>query len=155
MTRSPPAAGPFRTRDTKVESQAAAALDYGLSQRALIDVSDRTDDVAALITHRLAALAHHGVQVLDEPAVRTVVHQAVHDVRTAPPPPSTDPPADPSFAALRRSADGIAASAHLIGQLMLEVAPEYLSDAAAADVLAPCARRSGKTSSTASRLAAM
>ena len=35
----------------------AAALDYGLSQRALIDVSARTDDVAGLITRRLATLA--------------------------------------------------------------------------------------------------
>jgi hypothetical protein len=38
-----------------------AALDYGLSQRALIDVSSRTDDVAELDPRRLAALAHSGL----------------------------------------------------------------------------------------------
>ncbi|WP_328777926.1 hypothetical protein OHT68_00325 [Streptomyces canus] len=43
-----------RARDT---DPAAAALDYGLSQRALIDVSSRSGDVAELITRRLATLA--------------------------------------------------------------------------------------------------
>ncbi|MEV5567910.1 hypothetical protein AB0L54_34405, partial [Streptomyces sp. NPDC052196] len=47
-----------RTRDN--DPAAAAALDYGLSQRSLIDVSSRAEDVAELITHRLAALAHSG-----------------------------------------------------------------------------------------------
>lgn len=70
-----------RTRDT--DPPAAAALDYGLSQRALIAVSGRTEHVAELITRRLAALAHSGLQALDEPTVRAVVRQAVRDVRTA------------------------------------------------------------------------
>ncbi|MEU1776958.1 hypothetical protein ABZ601_31715 [Streptomyces sp. NPDC012842] len=130
------AAGPglSRTRDT--DPAAAAALDYGLSQRALIDVSSRTGDVAELITRRLAALAHSGLQALDEPTVRAVVRQAVRDIRTAPPPPPTEPPADPTVAALRRVVDDLAASTHAIGELMLEVAPAYLSDIEAADVLA-------------------
>ncbi|MFF8646384.1 hypothetical protein [Streptomyces sp. NPDC015345] len=58
------------------------------------------------------------------------------DIRTAPPPPLTDPPADPTVAALRRIVDDLAASTHQIGELMLEVAPPYLSDTEAADVLA-------------------
>ncbi|MGW6744882.1 hypothetical protein ACWGDX_29800 [Streptomyces sp. NPDC055025] len=130
------AAGPglSRTRDT--DSGAAAALDYGLSQRALIAVSGRTDTVAEIITRRLAALAHSGLQALDTAAVRAVVRQAVRDVRTAPPPPPADPPADPAVAALRRVVDDLAASSHAIGELMLEVAPAYLSDSEAADVLA-------------------
>ncbi|MFF1401485.1 hypothetical protein ACFVZD_48460 [Streptomyces sp. NPDC058287] len=119
-----------RTRDT--DPGAVAALDYGLSQRALIAVSDRTGDVAELITRRLAALAHSGLQELDELAVRAVVRQAVLDVRTAPPPPPADPPADPTAAALRAVVDDLAASAHAIGELMLEVAPAYLSDTDAA-----------------------
>ncbi|MFF1649864.1 hypothetical protein [Streptomyces sp. NPDC058240] len=82
-----------RTRDTG--PAAAAAIDYGLSQRALIDVSTRSDDGAELITRRLATLAHSGLTALDEPTVRAVVRQAVRDVRTAPPPPTTDPPAAP------------------------------------------------------------
>ncbi|MFB8000382.1 hypothetical protein ACFC4G_47500 [Streptomyces sp. NPDC056002] len=69
-----------------------AALDYGLSQRALIDISSRTDAVTELITRRLATLARNGLQALDEPAVRAVVRQTVRDVRNAP--------------AARRSADG-------------------------------------------------
>ncbi|MDL5206579.1 hypothetical protein [Streptomyces sp. ALI-76-A] len=83
---------PSRTRDS--DPAAAAALDCGLSQRALIAVSGRTGDVAELITRRLATLAHSGLHALDEPTVRAVVRQAVRDVRTAPPPPA-DPPADP------------------------------------------------------------
>ncbi|MGW6247888.1 hypothetical protein [Streptomyces roseolus] len=122
-----------RTRDTV--PMAAAALDYGLSQRALLAVSSRVDVVAELITHRLAALAHSGFQALDTATVRAVVRQAVRDVRTAPPPPA-DPPVDPAVAALRAAVDDLAASTHAIGELMLEVAPAYLSDTEAADVLA-------------------
>ncbi|MFJ2847680.1 hypothetical protein ACIPD2_39630 [Streptomyces griseofuscus] len=69
-----------RTRDS---APAAAALDYGLSQRALIDVSSRSSDVAELIPRRLATLAHSGLQALDEATVRAVVRQSVRDVRTA------------------------------------------------------------------------
>jgi hypothetical protein len=123
-----------RTRDS--DPDGAAALDYGLSQRALIAVSGRSGDVAELITRRLAALTHSGLQTLDEATVRAVVRQAVRDIRTAPPPPPVDPSADPAVAALRRVVDELAASTHAIGELMLEVAPAYLSDTDAADVLA-------------------
>ncbi|MCP9213406.1 hypothetical protein [Streptomyces cucumeris] len=123
-----------RTRDS--DPEAAAALDYGLSQRALIAVSSRADDVAELITRRLTTLAHSGLQALGEATVRAVVRQAVRDIRTAPPPPPTDPPADPTVAALRRVVDDLAASSHAIGELMLEVAPVYPSDTDAADILA-------------------
>lgn len=119
-----------RTRDT--DPGAAAALDYGLSQRALIDVSSRSGDVAELITRRLATLAHSGLTALDEPTVRAVVRQAVRDVRTAPPPPPASPSADPVVAAGRQLTDDLFASAHAIGELMLEVAPAYLSDTEAA-----------------------
>ncbi|AVH61803.1 MULTISPECIES: hypothetical protein [Streptomyces] len=118
-----------RMRDT---GPSAAALDYGLSQRALIAVSGRTDVVAELITRRLAALAHSGLQALDEPTVRAVVRQAVRDVRIAPPPPPVDPSADPVVAAGRQLTANLFSSAHAIGELMLEVAPAYLSDTEAA-----------------------
>ncbi|WP_424893321.1 hypothetical protein [Streptomyces sp. XH2] len=131
-----------RTRDTG--PAAAAALDYGLSQRALIAVSGRADDVAELITRRLATLAHRGLQDLDTATVRSVVRQAVRDVRTAPPPPPAGPPADPAVAALRQVVDDLAASSHAIGELMLEVAPAYLSDTDAADVLAPLCEAIGE-----------
>ncbi|WP_406517581.1 hypothetical protein [Streptomyces sp. NBC_00826] len=65
-----------------------------------------------------------------------MARQAVRDIRTAPPPPPADPPTDPTVAALRCVVDDLAASTHAIGELMLEVAPAYLSDTAAADVLA-------------------
>ncbi|EST17884.1 hypothetical protein [Streptomyces roseochromogenus] len=123
-----------RTRDTGPAS--AAVLDYGLSQRALIAVSSRTDDVTELITRRLATLAHSGLQALDAATVRAVVRQAVRDVRTAPPPPTAGPTEDPALAELRRVVDELAASTYAIGELMLEVAPAYLSDGDAADVLA-------------------
>ncbi|MER5781323.1 hypothetical protein ABT104_06275 [Streptomyces mobaraensis] len=132
-----------RTRDTG--PAAAAALDYGLSQRALIAVSGRTDVVAELITRRLAALAHSGLQALDEAAVRAVVRQAVRDVRAAPPPAPAEPPADPAVAALRGVVDDLAACSHQLGELMLEVAPAYLSDTEAADVLALLCEQIGET----------
>ncbi|MFI2215204.1 hypothetical protein [Streptomyces sp. NPDC020141] len=116
-----------RTRDT--DPGAAAALDYGLSQRALTAVSARANDVAEIITRRLPALAHSGLQALDQPTVRAVVREAVRDVRTAP------PPADPKLAGLRAIVDDLAASSHAIGELMLELAQPYLTDREAADRL--------------------
>ncbi|WP_341483514.1 hypothetical protein [Streptomyces longhuiensis] len=130
-----------RTRDSN--SGAATALDYGLSQRALIAVSARSGDVAQLITRRLATLTHSRGTPLDEPTVRAVVRQAVHDVRTTTPPPAPEnpppenAPADPALTALRTLVDDLAASTYAIGELMLEVAPAHLSDTEAADVLAP------------------
>jgi hypothetical protein len=135
--------GLSRTRDT--DPDGAVALDYGLSQRALIAVSGRTDAVAELITRRLAALAHSDLQALDEPAVRDVVRQAVRDVRTAPPPAPVEPPADLAVAALRAVVVELAACSHQLRELMLEVAPAYLSDTEAADALAPLCDEIGET----------
>ncbi|MEW2195130.1 hypothetical protein [Streptomyces microflavus] len=98
-----------------------------------------------MITRRLAALAHSGFQVLDEPTVRAMVRQAVRDVRAAPIPPPAGPPADPALAELRRVVDDLAATTHQLGELMLEVAPAYLSDTAAADLLAPLCEQIGET----------
>lgn len=119
----------------------AVAFDYGLSQRALTAVAGRTGDVAELITDRLAALAQSGPQALNGPAVRAVVRQAVHDVRTAQfpapadPPGPTDPLVDPVITAMRAEVENLFSCAHQIGELMLEVAPAYVSDVAAEDVL--------------------
>ncbi|MFI0742653.1 hypothetical protein ACH4PU_31920 [Streptomyces sp. NPDC021100] len=131
-----------RTQDTG--PAAAAALDYGLSQRALIAVSSRTGDVMELISRRLAMLAHSGLQALDEATVRAVIRQAVRDVRTAPPPAPVEAPANPALAALRRVVDDLVNSTHQVGELMLEIAPAYLSDTAAADVLAPLCEAIGE-----------
>ncbi|MFF4874003.1 hypothetical protein [Streptomyces sp. NPDC000961] len=124
-----------RTRDTT--PGAAAALDYGLSQRALIAVSGRTGTVAEIITRRLTTLARSGLQALDDPTVRALVRQTVRDVRTTPTLPPTEPPTDPALAALRTVVDDLAATVHALGEPMLDVAPAYLSDTGAADVLAP------------------
>ncbi|MER8199179.1 hypothetical protein ABTY00_35225 [Streptomyces microflavus] len=67
-----------------------------------------------------------------------MVRQAV---RTAPP---TGPPADPALAELRHAVDELAATTDQLGELMLEVAPPTLSDAAAADVLAPLCAHIGE-----------
>ncbi|MFE9413909.1 hypothetical protein ACFYN0_34765 [Streptomyces sp. NPDC006704] len=127
--------GLSRMRDTPPAD--AAALDYGLSQRALIDVAGRTGDLAELIARRLALLAHSGLTALDAAAVRAVVRQAVRDIRTAPPAPPAEPPTDPTVVAGRGMVDQLADNAYALGELMLEVAPAYLRDADAADVLAP------------------
>ncbi|MFC9624808.1 hypothetical protein ACFTXM_34195 [Streptomyces sp. NPDC056930] len=60
--------------------------------------------------------------------MRAVLRQAVRDVRTAPPPPPADTSTDPLVAEGRQLTDDLLASAHAIGELMLEVAPAYLSD---------------------------
>ncbi|MFF3265348.1 hypothetical protein ACFYWO_40080 [Streptomyces sp. NPDC002932] len=86
--------------------------------------------------------------------MRAVVRQAVRDVRTAPPPPPAGLPADPAVTELRRVVDDLAATTHQLGELMLEVAPAYLSDTAAADVLAPLCDVIGNPSTTASPPAA-
>ncbi|MFI1169618.1 hypothetical protein ACH4UM_40265 [Streptomyces sp. NPDC020801] len=64
--------------------------------------------------------------------MRAVVRQAVRAIRTAPPPLPDSPPADPRVAAGRQLANDLFASAHAISELMLEVAPAYLSDTEAA-----------------------
>ncbi|MFF7258238.1 hypothetical protein [Streptomyces microflavus] len=83
----------------------------------------RTDAVAQLITRRLVALVHSGLQAFDEPTVRAVVRQAVRDVRTAPSPPAAEPPSDPALTELRSVIDNLAATTHQLGEPMLEVAP--------------------------------
>ncbi|MFB8272912.1 hypothetical protein ACFC96_40875 [Streptomyces sp. NPDC055955] len=134
------AAGTEMSRVRDSDPAAAAALDYGLSQRALIAVSARRGDVAELITRRLATRVHSGLRSLDEP---TVVRQPVRDVRTSSPslPAPAGPSADPT---LTRVVDDLAANEHALGELMLEVAPAHLSDTDAADVLAPLCEAIGK-----------
>ncbi|MFJ7272686.1 hypothetical protein ACIQV3_39690 [Streptomyces sp. NPDC099050] len=122
-----------RTRDTSMD--AAAALDYGLSQRALIAVFGRSSDLSELITRRLATLADSGLTALDEPTVRAVVRQAVRDIRTAPPPQPAEPSADPVVAEMRAVVDKLVAGTYAMGELMLEVAPSYMSDEQATDIL--------------------
>ncbi|MEU8509277.1 hypothetical protein AB0C40_32205 [Streptomyces brevispora] len=63
----------------------------------------------------------------------------------APPPPPAGPPADPALTELRRVVDDLAATTHQLGELMLEVAPAYLSDTAAADVLTLLCEQIGET----------
>ncbi|MGW0828785.1 hypothetical protein [Streptomyces sp. NPDC002845] len=96
-----------------------------------------------VITRRLAALPRSGGQDLGHGTVRAIVHQAVHDVGIATAPPA-EPPADLAVAELRRVVDQLAASTHAIGELLLEVAPAYLSDTDAADVLAPLCEAIGE-----------
>lgn len=70
--------------------------------------------------------------------MRAVVRHAVHDVRTAPPalPVPAGPPSDPFVAEGRRPTVALAHVQQQIGEVMLEVAPAYLSDTGAASRLA-------------------
>jgi hypothetical protein len=106
-------------------------------------VAGRADDVAALITRRLAAWTASGARGPEQETVRAIVHQAVHDVRTAPSTP-TEPPADPAVADGRRAVDQLAADVLAVGELMLEVAPGYLSEDQAAARLAPLCEEIGE-----------
>ncbi|MFH9202284.1 hypothetical protein ACH4KT_33330 [Streptomyces anulatus] len=77
--------------------------------------------------------------------MRAVVRQAVRNVRSAPPLPPAEPLADPALAELRHVVDDLAATTHQLGELVLEVAPAYLSDTAAADLLVPLCDQIGET----------
>ncbi|MEU9095637.1 hypothetical protein ACIOEW_40030 [Streptomyces sp. NPDC087901] len=52
--------------------------------------------------------------------------------------------ADPALTELHRVVDDLAAATHQHGELMLEVAPAYLSDPATSDVLAPLCEQIGE-----------
>ncbi|AWZ05230.1 MULTISPECIES: hypothetical protein [unclassified Streptomyces] len=52
---------------------------------------------------------------------------------------------DSALTELRRLVDELAAHTHQVGELMLEVAPAYLSDTDAADVLARLCEQIGET----------
>ena len=149
-----------RTRDTGTET--GAGLDYGLSQRALLAVSARSGDVAAMIAARLTALTADSTRGLPADTVRDVVQHAVdaaraqeladqtlHQVRTALPAavPATAATvaADPRLAELHQAVDDLTAASHAIGELMLEVAPAYLSDQDAAEAVAPLCEEIGQT----------
>ncbi|MFB7454503.1 hypothetical protein [Streptomyces sp. NPDC056194] len=123
-----------RTRDTG--PAAAAALDYGLSQRTFIAVSGRSGDVAAPEPADSPRSPTATSRPSTRPRSARWVRQAVRDVRTAPP--------VPAVVALRAVVDDLAASTRQVGELMLEVAPAYLSDAAAADVLTPLCEAIGE-----------
>jgi hypothetical protein len=74
---------PVLSRMRHTDPATAAALDYGLSQRALIAVSGRSSDVAELITRRLSTLAHSGLTDLDTAMVRAVVRRPRPDADAA------------------------------------------------------------------------
>jgi hypothetical protein len=83
-----PDSGLSRRRDSVSSSGdsagGAVVVDFGLSQRALLAVAGRADQVADPITRRLAVPEQSsGGRALDVDAVRAVVHQAVHDVPRA------------------------------------------------------------------------
>ncbi|MFI1790822.1 hypothetical protein ACH40D_20660 [Streptomyces olivaceoviridis] len=137
--------GESRTRDTGPE--AAAVLDYGLSQRALFAVSARGGDGAELITRRLTALGHDVRRLLvSPPCGQWSARLSATSAPTPPPPPSpAGESADLVITELRRVADSLYANTYAIGELMLEVAPAYLSDTAAADVPRPAVRGDWRT----------
>ncbi|HEY9327104.1 MAG TPA: hypothetical protein VIS09_02500 [Streptomyces sp.] len=57
---------------------------------------------------------------------------------------TANPLADPALTELCRVVDDLAAHTHQLGELTPEVAPAYLSDTAAADVLAPLCEQIGE-----------
>ncbi len=64
---------------------------------------------------------------------------------TRPSAPHPRPPtADPALTELRRVVDDLAATTYAIDELMREVAPAYLSDTDAADLLAPLCEARGE-----------
>lgn len=119
---------------------ASVLVTWWAGARAADPVGDRKSqgDVAELITRRLSTLAHSGLPAVDEPTVRAVVRQAVR-----PAPVAADLPADPALTELRRVVDDFATT-YAISELMLEVAPAYLSDTDAADLLAPLCEAIGE-----------
>ncbi len=133
------------------DTEPGAALDLGLSQRALREVHGRLDELAGTVTERLTAASQTGP--LDLPAVRAIVHRCVDELRHPLPAADdqadddsdiigameralTDVERDPSdTAAGRRMVDTMAAAGGRLGRIALELAPPYLSEQAAADTI--------------------
>jgi hypothetical protein len=115
--------------------EAAGALglspvgDLGLSGRALRDLRGRVDEFAA----ELAARVH--ARPVDTDDVAVLIRDVARDVRSRPAP---EPPAEdvrPEVAEARAAVEEIRKTAGEVGELILEIAPAYQSDADVADVV--------------------
>lgn len=116
------------------------AGDTGLSGRALLELQGRVAEVAAVLADRITAAGPRGIE---DPVA--LVRDVVTGLRAQPAvqalPPSTDEgdqahdQADDDLAAARRTVDRWRRNNRRIGELVLEIAPAYLADAAAERVL--------------------
>ncbi|MEU4235393.1 hypothetical protein AB0F17_64930 [Nonomuraea sp. NPDC026600] len=104
----------------------------GLSGRALRDVRDRVDQVAAVLARLIDQARAAGELTGDD--VAELLRRAVAEVRAVPPAPPPLPPAAPGEPSHvregRRLIEELYAGAAEIGLMCLEIAPGYLSDAA-------------------------
>ncbi|MET9017057.1 hypothetical protein ABZX74_40315 [Streptomyces olivaceoviridis] len=127
---------------------AYCAAEFGISRaQAYRLFSARGGDGAELITRRLTALDHDARRLLvSPPCGQWSARLSATSAPTPPPPPSpAGEPADLVITEPRRVADSLYASTYAIGELILEVAPAYLSDTAAADVPRPAVRGDWRT----------
>ncbi|GAA3225094.1 hypothetical protein [Nonomuraea helvata] len=103
----------------------------GLSGRALRDVRDRVDQVAAALARLVGQV--RAADELTGDDVAELLRRAVAEVRAMPPEPPPLPPAAPGESAHvregRRMIEELYAGAAELGLMCLEIAPGYLSDA--------------------------
>ncbi|ACZ89105.1 hypothetical protein [Streptosporangium roseum] len=102
-----------------------------LSGRALLDVQDQVEQVAAVLAH-LAAQAQRDGRELAEADVAELLRRAISHVRTPPRPRAGDPRVRQG----RAMVEELYAVAAEVGRMCLEIAPAYLPEADASDVLA-------------------
>ncbi|GHB26493.1 hypothetical protein [Streptomyces chryseus] len=88
LSRAIGAAGVLTEVSPAGDTDTAALVDLGLSQRALREVHGRLDELTTLVTERLTAAAQAGQ--VQWPAVRAIVGQAVDELRREPLPTGAD-----------------------------------------------------------------
>lgn len=110
------------------------AGDVGLSGRALLDLQGRVDEVAAVLADRIRAAGPGGIE---DPAalVRDVVAGLRSRAKALSPSTDEGDQADDDLAAARRIVEQWRHNNRRIGELVLELAPAYLSDADVEPVL--------------------
>ncbi|MEV1005143.1 hypothetical protein [Nonomuraea sp. NPDC050202] len=133
-------AGKLLEAATTMAGLSSAGDTLVLSGRALRDVRDRVDQVAAVLARLIGQARAAGELSGDD--VGDLLRRAVAEVRAAPPPPV--PPPVPPLAAPgapsrihegRRMVEELYAAAAELGLICLEIAPGYMPDAEAARAL--------------------
>ncbi|MFE0886932.1 hypothetical protein [Streptomyces rochei] len=136
LTAGVAAAGVWAPDDEPIGNR---ILDFGVPERTLREVHGEADALAAEVTRRLREAHQEGP--VDSDAVETIVQGVVREARrrsisrTAVPAPPLVPADAPGVDRAPLLADHLSTIAEQLGTAILEVAPAYLSDSQAAEII--------------------